>query len=166
MNENTPPEKISFPAPSLNMAQVIGTLVAIPEVIDLSDSDSDSGDWRVILLQVSTTAYNPRLQRNIADLHRVIAFDDESIDRFKHLPKGAVIQAIGKMQTRRYSDKRGTQKLVTEIVAENIQVIRAHGSNSCLFRGRETTIELEEVPTVPGFDGRLISLQSEIDYRK
>jgi single-strand DNA-binding protein len=105
---------------SLNKIQIIGHLGRDPEVRRLPNGDA------VANFSVATTdkwknqAGEPQ---EATEWHRVTAFAKlaEIVERY--LKKGSQVYIEGKIQTRKYQDKDGNEKLSVEIRAAEMQML-------------------------------------------
>lgn len=59
------------------------------------------------------------------DWHNIILWEREGLS--KYLLKGKEVAVLGRLQTRSWEDKEGNKKYVTEIIAEDIQLLGGRG---------------------------------------
>lgn len=57
------------------------------------------------------------------DWHNIVAWEVFGIADFSKLVKGARVSVVGRLRTRNYADKQGNQRYVTEVVADELDVI-------------------------------------------
>ncbi|MBX7150490.1 single-stranded DNA-binding protein [bacterium] len=57
------------------------------------------------------------------DWHRIVAWRKLAEICGQYLKKGSLVYIEGKLKTRNYDDKDGTKKYITEIVADNMQML-------------------------------------------
>lgn len=57
------------------------------------------------------------------DWHRIVAWRKLAEICGQYLKKGSLVYIEGKLKTRSYDDKDGTKKYITEIVADNMQML-------------------------------------------
>src|SRR5205085_3190894 len=105
-------------AGSLNQVQLIGNLGKDPEIRRTQDgrpvgnlSVATSESWK-------DKATGERKEKT--EWHRVVIFN-EALARVaeQYLKKGAKVYLEGQLQTRKYTDKDGTEKYSTEVVLQN-----------------------------------------------
>ncbi|MFN8254362.1 MAG: single-stranded DNA-binding protein [Bacteroidales bacterium] len=82
-------------------------------LINMSVATSESyknnkGEW-----VTTTTWHNVTIWKNKKD---------ETIDFLK---KGEMVSVIGKLNTRKYTDKNGQEKYITEVVAQKVEQVKA-----------------------------------------
>jgi single-strand DNA-binding protein len=68
---------------------------------------SASGEW------VRTTTW-----------HNVIYWKNKKDENFDFLKKGGVVSVTGKLSNRKYTDKNGHEKYITEIIAQKIEQVK------------------------------------------
>lgn len=57
------------------------------------------------------------------DWHNIVAWEVYGIADFSKLVKGAKVSLVGRLRTRNYADKQGNQRYVTEVVADELDII-------------------------------------------
>ena len=62
-------------------------------------------------------------KKEATEWHRVTAFGKLAEIIGKYLSKGSLIYIEGKLKTRKYTDKDGSEKYVTEIIADSMQML-------------------------------------------
>ena len=95
----------------LNKVQIIGRLGKDPDVRTTSTGKL------VGTFDVATS------EKEVTEWHRIIVWEKLAELARDYLKKGAQIYIEGKLKTRIYKDKDGTDKRVTEITAGNIQFL-------------------------------------------
>lgn len=60
---------------------------------------------------------------DITEWHKIVAWQKTAENCGKYLTKGSKVLVEGKIQTRKYQDKEGHDKYVTEVLAQNVQFI-------------------------------------------
>ncbi|WP_022855194.1 single-stranded DNA-binding protein [Thermodesulfobacterium thermophilum] len=104
---------------SINKVILIGRLGADPEIRYTVDGKP------VVSFRLAT---NEVIVRNgekevLTEWHRVVAFGRLAEICGEYLSKGSQVYIEGKLRTRKFEDKQGMQRYVTEIVAQNMQIL-------------------------------------------
>lgn len=107
---------------SLNKAMIIGHLGADPKVTYLKESIA------VATLSIATTekgytAKNGTVIPDRTEWHNVVLWRGLAEIADKYLRKGAKVYIEGKLRTRSYEDVQGATRYVTEIVADNMEML-------------------------------------------
>lgn len=105
---------------SLNKIQIIGHLGRDPEVRYLPNGDAVSN------FSVATTEKwknQAGEQQEATEWHRVTAFAKLAEIVGKYLKKGSQVYIEGKIQSRKYQDKDGNEKVSVEIRASEMQML-------------------------------------------
>lgn len=105
---------------SLNKVHLIGNLDKDPEVRRMTSGDA------VVNLSVATSetwkdkSSGERKERT--EWHRVVIFNKNLAEvAEKYLHKGSKVYLEGSLQTRKWTDKDGTEKYSTEIILQNFR---------------------------------------------
>ncbi len=104
---------------SINKVMIIGNLGRDPEV-------SQKGDMTIANLAVATSRKSRSKDGQVieeTEWHRVVLFGRSAELARDYLKKGRSIFIEGRLRTKKYQAKDGTEKSVTEIVGENMQFI-------------------------------------------
>ena len=109
---------------SVNKVIILGNVGQDPEI--------RQGDFIVAALSIATT----RKWRDKAgetqsetEWHRVSAFGRLAEIISQYVRKGDPIYIEGRLRTRKYEDKQGVERWVTEIIAEQLQLLRQKDSD-------------------------------------
>jgi single-strand DNA-binding protein len=62
--------------------------------------------------------------------HTVIAWDRLAEQTAKHVTKGRLVYVEGRLESRSFTDKDGTERQVTEVIAADVQFLDAPGTKS------------------------------------
>jgi len=62
--------------------------------------------------------------------HTVICFDRLAEQTGKHVPKGRIVYVEGWLESRSFTDKQGTEREVTEVIAADVQFLDAPGTKT------------------------------------
>lgn len=104
-------------AGSLNKAQLIGNLGRDPEVRTTQDGR------KIVQLSIATSeSWKDKRtgeRKEKTEWHRVVIFNEGLADvAERYLQKGSKVYLEGKIATRKWTDKDGTEKYTTEIVLQ------------------------------------------------
>ncbi len=104
---------------SVNKVILIGRLGADPEIRYTLDGKP------IATFRIAT---NEVIIRNgekevLTEWHRIVAFGKLAEFCGEYLSKGIRVYIEGKLRTRKFEDKQGFQRYVTEIVANNLQIL-------------------------------------------
>lgn len=109
---------------SVNKVIILGNVGQVPEIRE--------GNFTVAALSIATT----RKWRDKAgetqyetEWHRVSAFGRLAEIISQYVRKGDPIYIEGRLRTRKYEDKQGVERWVTEIIAEQLQLLRHKDSD-------------------------------------
>lgn len=109
---------------SVNKVIILGNVGQDPEIRE--------GNFIVAALSIATS----RKWRDKAgetqsetEWHRVSAFGRLAEIISQYVRKGDPIYIEGRLRTRKYEDKQGVERWVTEIIAEQLQLLRQKGSD-------------------------------------
>lgn len=109
---------------SVNKVIILGNVGQDPEIRE--------GNFLVAALSIATT----RKWRDKAgetqsetEWHRVSAFGRLAEIISQYVRKGDPIYIEGRLRTRKYEDKQGVERWVTEIIAEQLQLLRQKDSD-------------------------------------
>ena len=131
---------------SVNKVILVGNLGKDPEL-----RYTASGTAVVTFSLATTERYKDRdgAQQEKTEWHNIVAWRQLAEICGKYLHKGKQIFIEGKIQTRSYDDRDGNKRYITEIVADQMQMLGRAGEDS----GRSSqTIPQGPEPTVSSFD--------------
>jgi len=88
------------------------------------------------------------------EYHKIVVFSQGLVGIVKnYVKKGAKLYIEGQLQTRKWTDKSGIDKYITEIVLQNYNsTLQIVGSNKTEEKPKEeekTSIKLEEMDSIP-----------------
>jgi single-strand DNA-binding protein len=115
----------------INKVILVGNLGKDPEMRKL-----DGGVTRVNFSLATTEYYKDKEGRRIeqTEWHNVVLWRSVAENAERLLKKGYTIYLEGKLQTRKWQDKDGQQRNITEIIGETFQLIKrpetGHGETS------------------------------------
>lgn len=105
---------------SLNRVTLMGNLAADP---DLKETNSGRTVANFALATNHRWKDKEGEEKSSTDFHRIIAWNKLGEICGEYLKKGSGIYLEGKLRNRSYETKEGEKKYVTEIVADNINIL-------------------------------------------
>ena len=113
--------------PSLNKVLLIGNVGRDPEVRYLDQGSAQAGqNTKVATFTLATTDRyrdrNGELREN-TEWHNLVLWRQLADLAEKFIRKGSQIYVEGHIRTRSYNDQQGQKKYMTEIVADNVQLL-------------------------------------------
>lgn len=127
----------------MNRVIITGNLGAAPEV------RQTKGGTTVCNLSVAT---NERVKQNgewvdHTEWHRIVVFGGQAESCGKYLAKGSKVAVEGKLRTRAYTDKQGTERRSTEVLADRVEFMsRANQSQNNAPPQQTTSDQFDEIP--------------------
>lgn len=112
---------------SVNKVFLLGNLGADPDVREMQ------GNHLICTLRVATSRrYKDRdgQKQEETEWHRVVVFGRTAEIARDYLAKGSSVWIEGRLRTRKWQDKDGTDRYTTEIVCENLQLGSRRDSQS------------------------------------
>ena len=112
---------------SINKVILIGNLGRDPETRYTTD-----GGTAITTLNIATTRrYRNAEGQTVSETewHRVVLFSRLAEIAKEYLHKGSQCYIEGRLRTRKYEDKQGGERWVTEIIAEQLQLLRQKDSD-------------------------------------
>ncbi len=113
--------------PSLNKVLLIGNVGRDPEVRYLDQGSAQGGQsTKVATFTLATTdRYRDRSGelRESTEWHNLVLWRQLADLAEKFIRKGSQIYVEGRIRTRSYNDQQGQKKYMTEIVADNVQLL-------------------------------------------
>ncbi|OAG27648.1 single-stranded DNA-binding protein [Thermodesulfatator autotrophicus] len=130
---------------SVNKVILIGRLGADPEIRYTADGQPVA-TFRLATSERWTDKNGQRQERT--EWHRIVAFGKLAEICGEYLSKGRQVYIEGRLQTRSYEDRDGIKRYVTEIVAQNMQMLgrRDEVSSEPSAPGTGTTDFIDEPP--------------------
>ncbi|BCG49675.1 single-stranded DNA-binding protein [Candidatus Profftella armatura (Diaphorina cf. continua)] len=106
---------------SVNKVIIIGNLGHDPETRYMSNGDA------VTNVSIATTENwkdkNSGEKRELTEWHRITFYRKLAQIVKQYLKKGSQIYIEGRLQTRKWTNKEGVEKYVTEVIADNMQML-------------------------------------------
>lgn len=108
---------------SINNVTLVGRLVRDPELKNTAQGIANVS----FTLAVNRNYKNDQGQRE-ADFINVVIWRKQAELLADYATKGALIGIIGRIQTRNYENQQGQRVYVTEVVADNFQLLESRGA--------------------------------------
>lgn len=132
---------------SLNKAMIIGRLGVDPELRYTQNNRA------VVTLKVATdSSYTDKSGEKVenTEWHRVVVWGKQAESCDRYLKKGRLVYVEGNIQTRKWQDKDGNDRYITEIRAQRVQFLdRGDGKEKAAGGGGQPPHPAE---TEAGFD--------------
>ena len=128
----------------LNRVMLIGRIGKEPDTFTFED-----GTKKISFSLATTESYRDKSTgewKDITDWHNIVAY------RFlaeRNLAKGDLIYVEGKIKTRKYTDKDGNNRYLTEIVAERFNMLSKYQSSEGNYHQENKTGNTGEAPSQP-----------------
>ncbi len=113
---------------ALNKVMLIGNIGQDPEV---RYTDPNSGTKVATLRLATTERYKDRAgeTRELTEWHTIVAWRNLADLAEKFIKKGSQIYVEGRLRTRSWDDQNHNKRYVTEILADNIQLLGRKSDN-------------------------------------
>ena len=147
-------------ARGINKVILIGNLGAEPEIRYLPSGAA------VANVSVATTDSRKDRQtgeqKEQTEWHRVVFFSRLAEIVGEYLHKGSKIYIEGRLQTRKWQDKNGTDRYTTEIIANEMQMLDSRGASAPM--GNEAPMMGSATPPAGGDTGGSNFSKSQADF--
>jgi single-strand DNA-binding protein len=128
----------------VNKVILLGRLGADPEV-RYTSSGTAVTNFRMATSTMFTNKEGQKEEKT--DWHRVVAFGRLGEICGEYLAKGKQVYIEGRLQTRDWEDKDGNKRWITEVIAQNMQLLGAPGER--VGSSPSEPPPIDEVPDVP-----------------
>lgn len=112
---------------SVNRAIIVGNLGRDPEIRYAASGDAIANI--AVATSYKSKDKNTGEQKDLTEWHRISLFGRLAEIAGQYLKKGSSVYVEGRLQTRKYTDKDGVEKYVTDIIAENMQMLSGKGDS-------------------------------------
>lgn len=112
---------------ALNKAMLIGNVGKNPDVRFIENSGVTTANFTL----ATTERYKDRITGELkeqTEWHNIVCWRNLAEIAEKYITKGSQIFVEGRIRTRSYKDKNGDTRYITEVVADNIQLLGRGGS--------------------------------------
>lgn len=117
--------------PSVNKAIILGNIGQDPELKYLPSGEA------VVNLSIATSSKWKDKQtgerKEKTEWHRVVMFNKLAEIAGEYLKKGRSVYIEGRIETRKWQDKDGSDRYTTEIVADQMQMLGGAGENKPVY---------------------------------
>jgi len=125
---------------SVNKVILVGRLGADPEIRYTLDGKPVA----VFRIATNEVIVKNGEKETTTEWHRLVAFGRLAEICGEYLSKGLRVYVEGKLRTRKFEDKQGQKRFVTEILVQNLQILDRKGDTPSRT-SREEAIKEEEV---------------------
>ena len=113
---------------SLNRATLIGNVGKTPEVRTLQ-SGTKVATFSMATTEPAYTTQNGQQVEARTEWHNVVAWAGLASIVERYLQQGTQVYVEGKIRYRTYDNQQGEKRYITEVVAENIVLLKKSGDN-------------------------------------
>lgn len=106
---------------NINNVVLVGRLTKDPELRKTSNNTSTCN---------VTLAVNRRFSKDDTDFINVVAWRQSADFLCQYARKGSIVGVEGRIQTRNYEDNKGNKVYVTEVVADQVQLVNNKNTTS------------------------------------
>lgn len=141
----------------LNQAQIIGRVGRDPE-----HNQTNSGNSVTSFSIATTEQWKDKAtgeKRESTEWHRVITFGKLADIAKEYVTKGKLVYISGKLTTRKYQAKDGSEKQTTEIIADNLKLLSTIKDSSDKQENKQSSTS-EDLKNNSSFD----SLDDDIPF--
>lgn len=132
---------------SVNKVILVGRCTKDPETKYMSNSDAVTN----LTLATSETWKKDGEKQEKTEFHRVTFYRKLAEIAGEYLKKGSLIYIDGKLSTRKFTDKNGVEKYVTEIIADEMKMLGSKPSGETREKSQPVS-QQQSKPSVSGFD--------------
>jgi len=150
---------------NVNKVFLVGRLTRDPEM------RSTSGGQTVASLSIATNRFwkdKNGQRQDQTEFHNIVLWSRLAEIAGQYLIKGQEVYIEGRLQTRKYTAKDGTERRTTEIVAENMQLgqkSRGQSGQGYQTSGTPATLEKKEKKEISEEDIPTINLDEEDEVK-
>lgn len=133
----------------MNKVILTGNLTRDPELYEIADRSS------VLKFNIAVNRGFKDADGNyITDFFNVSVWGDKGVNCGRYLFKGSKVGVVGRLQNRTYKDKEGNNRIVTEVVAEDVEFLTP----------KKKDIEPEEVTRVKKMRPELEPIDDDLPF--
>lgn len=115
--------------PSVNQVALLGHIGKDPK-ISTTQSGVKCATFSLATTERAYTSKNGTQYPERTEWHNLVLWRGLAEIAAKYLHKGSLVYVQGKLRTRSYDDKQGVKRYVTEIVADELQMLDRKGAAS------------------------------------
>lgn len=129
---------------SVNKVILIGRLGADPEIRYTLDG-KPVASFRIATNEVLVKNGE---KETLTEWHRLVAFGRLAEICGEYLSKGSRVYVEGKLRTRKFEDKQGQTRFVTEVWVQNLQILDRKGEDTA-SEAKKSLPSKEDIPELP-----------------
>lgn len=142
----------------LNKVLLIGRVGRDPELRYTSQTHKAVVNFSLATDKPPARGQKPGERNKEADWHNIVVWGDQAEAVNKYVTKGRLVFVEGRLQTRKYNDRNGVTKYITEVVANRVQFLSSgkpqEGGSSGGAAPAETIqlddeLSLQDISTIP-----------------
>lgn len=111
---------------SLNRATLCGNISTEPKITTMQNTGNKCAQFTLATTEAAYTLNNGTQVPEKTEWHNIVAWGGLATITERFLQKGAQVLVEGKIRTRKYTDKNQKERYTTEIVAEDIVLLRGN----------------------------------------
>lgn len=111
---------------SMNKATLCGNIGTEPKITTIQNTGNKCAQFTLATTEPAYTLKNGTQVPEKTEWHNIVAWGGLATITESFLQKGAQVLIEGKIRTRKYTDKNQQERYTTEIVAENIVLLRGN----------------------------------------
>lgn len=111
---------------SLNRATLCGNIGTEPKITTMQNTGNKCAQFTLATTEAAYTLNNGTQVPEKTEWHNIVAWGGLATITERFLQKGAQVLIEGKIRTRKYTDKNQQERYTTEIVAEDIVLLRGN----------------------------------------
>lgn len=111
---------------SMNRATLCGNIGTEPKITTIQNNGNKCAQFTLATTEPAYTLNNGTQVPEKTEWHNIVAWGGLATITERFLQKGAQVLIEGKIRTRKYTDKNQQERYTTEIVAENIVLLRGN----------------------------------------
>lgn len=130
---------------SLNRATLIGNVGKAPDVRTLANG-AKVAQFSLATTEPAYTAQNGQQVEARTEWHNVVAWAGLATIVERFLQQGTQVYVDGKIRYRQYENKQQNKRYVTEIIAENIVLLKNGEAQQQQYAGEYTPVDNANLP--------------------
>lgn len=111
---------------SMNKATLCGNIGTEPKITTMQNTGNKCAQFTLATTEPAYTLNNGTQVHEKTEWHNIVAWGGLATITERFLQKGAQVLIEGKIRTRKYTDKNQQERYTTEIVADDIVLLRGN----------------------------------------
>jgi len=144
---------------SLNKVLLIGNLTRDPELRS-TPSGQSVANFAIATNRVWKDPQSGE-KKEAVEFHNIVMWRRLAEIAGQYLRKGSKIFLEGRLQTRSWQDQSGTKKYMTEVIAENMQMLDRKPQGSAPYQGASQQFSTPSAPVPPSGTSQPVPPQPE-----